>query len=266
MSEAWNWHALLLRLLTAIHRGAALARRGKTVDGGWLKIPRLFFANGKPYLLATGLPYVLFFLMPVKKDGACVKAVRFAAFCHPKCGGVSIADSAMNRKQLEHIVRASGSISGCRELVVIGSQAILGAWPDAPKELLTSMEADLYPAEAPGKAELIDGCIGELSPFHDTFGYYAHGVGPETATLPSGWKRRLIRVENENTGGSVALCLAPVDLAISKLLAGRPKDIEFVATMMRMKVVAEPSIRQAIQELEPADIIRADQLLGSCLK
>ena len=49
----------------------------------------------------------------------------------------------MNRSQLEHVLRASGSISGCRELVVIGSQAILGAYPEAPAELLTSLEVDL---------------------------------------------------------------------------------------------------------------------------
>ena len=121
----------------------------------------------------------------------------------------------MNRKQLEHLVRASGSISGCREVIVIGSQAVLGACPNASPDLATSMEADLFPVEDPGKAEMIDGCIGELSPFHDTFGYYVHGVGPDTATLPSRWKGRLIRVENENTGGTTAWCLAPVDLAVS---------------------------------------------------
>jgi hypothetical protein len=86
----------------------------------------------------------------------------------------------MNRTQLEHVLRASGSISGCRELVVIGSLAILGAFPDAPYELLKSLEVDLYPLDAPEKADLIDGSIGELSPFHETFGYYAHGIGPET--------------------------------------------------------------------------------------
>ena len=172
----------------------------------------------------------------------------------------------MNRKQLEHIVRASGSISGCREMVIIGSQALLGACPDAPPDLLTSMEADLYPAEAPGKADLIDGCIGELSPFHETFGYYAHGVGPDTATLPTGWKQRLIRVENENTGGTTALCLAPVDLAISKLLAGRPKDIEFVSRMISIKVLTEQVILRTIHELKPDDAFRVTQILTSCVK
>ena len=99
----------------------------------------------------------------------------------------------MTVQQLEHLLRAAGSISGCSELVVIGSQAILATAPDAPAALLVSMEADIYPLHEPAKADLIDGCIGELSPFHEAFGYYAHGVGPETAVLPPSWRKRWVR-------------------------------------------------------------------------
>ena len=49
----------------------------------------------------------------------------------------------MNIKQLEHILRACGSIAGCREIIVIGSQALLASHPDAPEELLRSMEVDV---------------------------------------------------------------------------------------------------------------------------
>ena len=157
----------------------------------------------------------------------------------------------MNRNQLEHILRAGGNLAGVKELVVIGSQAILGAYPDAPTELLVSMEADIYPASDPNKADLIDGCIGELSPFHETFGYFAHGVGPDTAVLPNNWKTRLIRVANENTGGVVGWCLAPVDLAISKLAAGREKDLDFVRSLLKNGLTEEQSVRQALTELAP---------------
>lgn len=100
----------------------------------------------------------------------------------------------MTREQLEHIVRAAGALTQEKELVVLGSQAILGAFPHAPEELLKSMEADTFPLAAPEKAELIDGSIGELSPFHETYGYFAHGISPETAKLPQGWSERLVRV------------------------------------------------------------------------
>jgi hypothetical protein len=93
----------------------------------------------------------------------------------------------MTRFQLEHIIRAAGAITGSREIIIIGSQAILGSFPNAPGALLISNEADLFPTGDSAKADLVDGSIGELSPFHGTFGYYAHGVGLETATLPTGW-------------------------------------------------------------------------------
>ena len=97
----------------------------------------------------------------------------------------------MKRSEFEHILRAAGAISGASDLVVIGSQAILG-WPTPPPpELLVSIEVDVYPRDHPELADLIDGSIGEASPFHETFGYYAHGVGPETAILASVWQERL---------------------------------------------------------------------------
>src|SRR6056297_1217279 len=68
---------------------------------------------------------------------------------------------SMTRAQLEHLIRASGAIAEAERLVIIGSQAILGSCPEAPNELLRSMEADLFPADDTGRADLIDGSIGE---------------------------------------------------------------------------------------------------------
>ena len=55
----------------------------------------------------------------------------------------------MTREQLEHLIRAAAQISQQRELVIIGSQAILGQYPNAPASLLTSMEADIHLADVP---------------------------------------------------------------------------------------------------------------------
>ena len=96
----------------------------------------------------------------------------------------------MKRSELEHIIRAAGSITDERHIVIIGSQAILASFPNAPAELTVSQEADAYPMESPDKADLIDGSIGEKSPFHDTFGYYAHGVAPGTGSFPIDIGRR----------------------------------------------------------------------------
>ena len=152
----------------------------------------------------------------------------------------------MQRHQLEHIIRAAAAITGAEEFVIIGSQALLGRFPDAPPELLTSMEADLFSPGRPGDSDLVDGSIGEGSPFHQTFGYYAHGVGDNTAVLPEGWRERLVRVRNANTGGGTGLCIEVHDLAVSKLIAGREKDCDFLSGLLRHRLAEAETIRQRL--------------------
>ena len=67
----------------------------------------------------------------------------------------------MTRDQLEHVIRASAAIAGVEDIVVIGSQAILGWFTDAPEELLVYQEADVYARLHPEFSHLIDGTIGE---------------------------------------------------------------------------------------------------------
>lgn len=153
----------------------------------------------------------------------------------------------MQRHQLEHVLRAAGSIAECDEFIVVGSQAILALDRPLPEALLRSAEVDLYPRGAPERSDLIDGTIGELSPFHQTFGYYAHGIGPETATLASGWESRLLEVCNENTRGVKGWCLHPLDLAYSKLAAGRAKDLDFVQTLLQAQIIESESLARLIQ-------------------
>lgn len=147
-------------------------------------------------------------------------------------GALAQRDSGMKRVDLEHIIRAAAAIANDDEIVVIGSQAILGSLPDAPEVLLRSMEADVFPKNRPEQWNTIDGSIGEGSIFHETFGYYAQGVSRATATLPEGWEDRLVRVVNQNTRGAVGLCLEPHDLAIAKAAANRDKDKLFVTQLL----------------------------------
>jgi hypothetical protein len=152
----------------------------------------------------------------------------------------------MRRLQLEHIIRASAGITGTTDFVIVGSQAVLGQFPEAPDELLVSVEADIFSLRDPVDTDLIDGSIGEGSPFHQTFGYYAHGVGMETATLPSGWRERLIPIQTPNTGGGRGLCLEVHDLAVSKLVAGREKDLNFISGLLRNHLVKPETVRSRL--------------------
>lgn len=64
-----------------------------------------------------------------------------------------------------------------------------------------------------------------------------------TATLPPGWRDRLVPIENENTGGAIGWCIDPDDLAVSKLAAGREKDLEFVRALLRYQFASRETIR-----------------------
>jgi hypothetical protein len=159
----------------------------------------------------------------------------------------------MRRDEFEHVIAAAANVVNEDEFVVIGSQAILGPYPDAPQSLLRSIEADIYPAQNPTKAEAIDGALGDGSPFHRSYGYYAHGVGPETAKAPAGWETRLVRVEVPPRVGSVrapvALCLEPHDLVLAKCAAGRDRDWHFARDAVRAGLVAPDELLRRISLL-----------------
>ncbi len=110
------------------------------------------------------------------------------------------------------------------------------------------MEADVFPKEAPQQSIVIDGAIGNLSLFHDTFGYYAHGVDDKTAIVPDGWMDRLVKVETTGTGNAIGWCLEVHDLAVSKLAAGREKDLEFVGAMVREKMISVDVVRERLEK------------------
>jgi hypothetical protein len=168
----------------------------------------------------------------------------------------------MTRDALEHLLRAAAAITNERDFVVIGSQAVLGQFPRAPEALLISIEADLYPRDAIDKSDLVDGAIGELSQFHETFGYYAHGVDDTTATLPAGWQQRLVPLRSDNTGGATGWCLEVHDLASSKLVAGRERDREYLRVLVRERMIEPATLEQRVRTL-PLTPDRIDGLLDS---
>jgi hypothetical protein len=120
-----------------------------------------------------------------------------------------------------------------------------------------SVEADLLPIDAPENWELITGSLGELSPFHDTFGYFGDGVSLSTATLPRGWQGRLIAIDNANTNGYVGLCLEVHDLLISKYCAGREKDREFCAAVVHASLVIRATLDERLAATDCDEVIRA---------
>lgn len=162
----------------------------------------------------------------------------------------------MTRSELEHIIRAACSIALDTELVIIGSQAVLGQFPDAPAELLTSTEADVFPRNKPERAELIEGSIGELSMFHETFGYYADGVDEATATLPATWKERLVAIRGPGTAGNTGWALEIHDLLVSKYVANRDKDRRYCRAALAHALADPDTLRRRLAETPIPDDLR----------
>lgn len=96
----------------------------------------------------------------------------------------------MTRDQLEHAIRAACDVSNDIELWIFGSQALLGEYPNAPDSLRASIEVDVQPKNRPEAVDIIDRALGELSMFHQTHGFYVHGISIDSAILPDGWEHR----------------------------------------------------------------------------
>jgi len=157
----------------------------------------------------------------------------------------------MNKDQFEHTVRAAGAILGENKILVIGSQAIHGSVDYSIPEAERSIETDIcsFDDDSGTMADLIDGSIGELSVFQDTFGYYAQGVTLKTAILPDGWRKRLVPYKSPNTNGITAYCLEINDLWISKAIAGRPKDIEFCKSLINENLVKARTLLSRLKKV-----------------
>lgn len=157
----------------------------------------------------------------------------------------------MTREQLEHAIRAACDVSGDTELIIFGSQAILGSLPNAPESLKASIEVDVQPKNLPENADLIDGALGELSPFHSTHGFYVHGLTIDPASLPDGWEERTVSVcDARRTDGNTGLCLEVHDLAASKIVAHREKDRVFVTTLIQEKLINSQTLMERVETMQ----------------
>lgn len=168
----------------------------------------------------------------------------------------------MNRDQLAHVLRAAAAIAGDGDIIVLGSQSILGTFNDTqlPDEATVSVEADLAWRHDPDatKADLVDGAIGEGSQFHQEWGYYAQGVEVSTADLPHGWEDRVEIFHRDDTRHAWARCLEPHDLCIAKLVAGREKDLDFVAALIRVRLIDPDRLRTVVDTLTtPTPVVHA---------
>lgn len=150
----------------------------------------------------------------------------------------------MQKSHLFDLILAVKDILSDELPVIVGSQATHALSADPPEIALESIECDfiLFGGKAVER-ERINNDLGVFSPFQREHGYYADALGLATVVLPSGWQDRLLPLHDSN-GNTVAKCLEIHDLAVSKLVAGREKDHEFLEAALA------------------SDLIRIDELLS----
>lgn len=165
----------------------------------------------------------------------------------------------MKRDQLEHAIRTACQIAKVSEVIIVGSQAILGTYSEdeLPFQATSSLEIDVLPIadnndEIARLADEIEGVAGELSTFAETFGFSIDGVDLDTSALPHDWRSRLVKVQNANTAAPaghpqyVGWCLDKEDLCVAKLCALRPKDENFVDALIGAELVDPALIAQRL--------------------
>lgn len=158
----------------------------------------------------------------------------------------------LKRAGVDHMLRAASAILKTERFVLIGSGSAIATQPRLPLAMMLTSEIDIYPdgeADPQELSEILSATIGQLSPFHKTFGYYVDGVGPETATLAEGWRERLIPYTSPDAPGVTALCLELTDLAVAKLCAGREKDIAWLRAAFGAGLLTRSAIERRLDSL-----------------
>lgn len=162
----------------------------------------------------------------------------------------------MKKRHVDHVLRAAGEITGEKQFVIVGSQALHGKFPDAADDIVRSAEVDLIATKRADRTEWLN-AIGQDSQFHETYGYYADPVDETTtARMPKGWKGRLVNLPKGDTGGVRGLCLDPHDLAIAKYVARREKDLLFTGELAKRGYVKR---RRLLELLEATPISETEK-------
>jgi hypothetical protein len=168
----------------------------------------------------------------------------------------------MRKSELLMALRAAFAVSKEHDFYLIGSQAVHAHCKKAPAEILLSQECDLYPRNVPEVAGLLASELGRNSDFAHEHGFFVDIVTPDIAILPDGWRTRLKPIR---AGKATAWALDITDLIVSKLAAGRVKDLQLVGALLKLAMansaVVHRRIKSLAQEADREQAYAALQLL-----
>ncbi len=148
---------------------------------------------------------------------------------------MKLSDALRLAEEIHHL-------TGHKEIVVIGSNAVLGVAPHTsiPPEMSMSADLDAYLRHDPPRTGSVTAQLGEDSEFHRQTGIFLDVVSPGLVTAPDGWEARMIEVAHKELR---LWFLDPCDAAISKLARGEPRDMRWVTAGLAAGIIAAPVLR-----------------------
>ena len=144
----------------------------------------------------------------------------------------------MKKKYLLDLVHRVSQLTSIATPVIVGSQSLFAITDDVPDAVRDSIECDFMLASGGIEAiQVVNETLGIISEFSAAHGYYADGLGLATVVLVPGWEDRLQPLIDQE-GQVVARCLELHDAAVSKLMAGREKDFDFISALLDRELVS----------------------------
>lgn len=160
----------------------------------------------------------------------------------------------MKIEQLIKLINDVKKITKQNKIMLFGSQAIYSKIKDVESDtILNSMEADFTLYSYKDKKELenfvdmVD-IIGEFSPYHTTYGFYAEGVSSFNESFPKNYKNRLINFQYSNDKNDIIQFMNIKDVVIMKLRRMDPKDHDFIEYLIEKQLIKLDDIIEIIDK------------------
>jgi len=166
---------------------------------------------------------------------------------------------------LRHMAEVVRAMARPGRIVVIGSSSLFASFPEIDADdgpLMNTNDADFVVLpfdEMTG--QMIHDALSEGRNFHQRHGYYADILRPiGLDELTPGWEERLVPLPGME---DLVFCLHPMDMAVCKLRAGRPKDVALLAVLIRKGMLDAAQLRAHLREtpMREAVILRSHKCL-----
>ncbi len=168
----------------------------------------------------------------------------------------------MRKSDLFKLIERINEISSEDKPIIVGSQAVHAITENLPEIAQKSIECDFLFGFGKSEARIkINKKLGVFSKFQLEHGFYADALGLATVVLPTGWQERLQPFQNEQ-GEIVAYCAEINDVAVSKFIAGREKDFQFLKDAFAMEIILVETFIERVRLIEsmPQSPVLIDRL------